>query len=68
MYIEESLSKVIDLENALNNCNECLKYFELTQNGIEVSHYFDICEKLKKELVTAKKAHNNSKDGLVCSC
>ena len=68
MFKSETFKKIMELETAINNANDCVEYF--CQSGIleEVEAYKAIVKKLYKQLAIAKKAHQQSSDVLVYSC
>lgn len=68
MYKSESFKKVMELETAINNANDCIVYFYQSGNLEEVKTYEAIVKKLYKQLAIAKKAHQQSSDELVYSC
>lgn len=73
MFKSETLKKVLELENAINNANDCIKYFYQSGNLEEIEAYKTIRRNLYKELRLAYKAHrtfkeNQSSDVLVYSC
>lgn len=68
MFKSETLKKVMELEAAVSNANDCVVYFCQSGNLEEVEAYKAIVKKLYRQLVTAKKAHQQSSDVLVYSC
>lgn len=68
MFKSNSFKKVMELGTAISNVNECIEYFYQSGNLEEVEAYKAIVKKLYKQLVAAKKAHQQSNDELVYSC
>lgn len=68
MFKSEIFKKVMELETAISNANDCIEYFCQSGNLEEVEAYKVIVKKLYKQLATAKKAHQQSSEVLVYSC
>lgn len=73
MFKSETFKKIMELETAISNANDCVVYFYQSGNLEEVEVYKTICRNLYKELRLAYKAHrtfkeNHSSDVLVYSC
>ena len=68
MFKSKTFKKIIELETAIINANDCIEYFYQSGNLEEVKTYEAIVKKLYKQLAIAKKAHQQSSDELVYSC
>lgn len=64
MFISKTFEKVMQIEN----CEEAVSEFSYKGNLKEANHYYKIVDRLKKELVKAKRVHKQSTETLVYSC
>lgn len=68
MFVSKTLEKVMQLEMQIENCEEVISDYLYKGNLKDANHYYKVVDKLKKELIKAKRAHRKSTETLVYSC
>ena len=68
MFVSETFKRVMQLEMQIENCEAVASEFSYKGNLEDANHYYKVIDRLKKELIKAKRVHKQSTETLVYSC
>lgn len=68
MFVSETFKRVMQLEMQIENCEAVTSEFSYKGNLEDANHYYKVIDRLKKELIKAKRVHKQSTETLVYSC